>query len=143
MMINSAYLLSLWGVSAIIFILLVQWAVATIAKGIQKDAIPGKIDPNLGHESFIFRSYRTFMNTLENIPAMLGTCFLAIFLGTSPYWTAVFIWVFVICRVIHMVLYYVLATEKNPSPRSYFFVFGLLANICLFVLCVCQLALAQ
>ncbi|MET0355546.1 MAG: MAPEG family protein, partial [Cellvibrio sp.] len=99
-------------------------------------AVPGKMDPSLGHESFVFRAHRTFMNTLENIPAILGTCFLAILIGTNPFWTAVFIWVFVACRIIHMVLYYVIATDKNPSPRTYFFSLGLFANICLLGLCV-------
>jgi uncharacterized MAPEG superfamily protein len=76
------------------------------------------------------------MNTLENIPAMLGTSFLAILIGVTPYWTAVFIWGFVISRFIHMALYYLIATEKNPSPRSYFFMFGMIANVGLFFMCI-------
>jgi uncharacterized MAPEG superfamily protein len=130
------YLASFWAITFIILLLLVQWLVATKSKAKQKGAVPGKIDPSLGHESFVFRAHRTFMNTLENIPAMLGTSFLAILIGANAFWTAVFIWAFVVCRVIHMILYYVIATEKNPSPRTYFFSLGLMANIALFVLCV-------
>jgi hypothetical protein len=33
-----------------------------------------------------------------------------------------------------MVLYYAIATEKNPSPRSYFFLIGVVANITMLVL---------
>ena len=140
MMVSNLYLPSLWGIAFIILLLFVQWFIATMSKGAQKNAIPGKMDPSLGHESFVFRAHRTFMNTLENIPAMLGTCFLAVLVGANPFWAAVLIWAFGVARVIHMVLYYVIATEKNPSPRSYFFMLGLLANLGLFGFCVVALA---
>jgi uncharacterized MAPEG superfamily protein len=139
MVVSDVYLSSLWGIAFIILLLFVQWTIAIAAKGTQKGAVPGKIDSSLGHESFVFRANRTFMNTLENIPAMLGTCFLAVFIGVNPYWAAVFIWVFVASRIIHMTLYYLIATEKNPSPRSYFFMTGLLANVGLFSLCLIAL----
>ena len=133
------YRLSFWGIVFIILLLLIQWLIATMAKGSQKGAIPGKIDPSLSHESFVFRAHRTFMNTLENIPAMLGAAFLAILVGANARWAAVFIWIFVISRIIHMLLYYIIATEKNPSPRSYFFMFGLFSNVGLLSLCVMAL----
>jgi len=136
---NTDYLASFWAIACIIFLLLVQWLIATKSKSKQKGAIPGKVDPSLGHESFVFRAHRTFMNTLENISAMLGTSFLAILIGANAFWTAVFIWVFVACRFIHMILYYIIATEKNPSPRTYFFSAGLMANIGLFGLCIATL----
>ena len=136
MNLNIDYLASFCAIAFIIFLLLIQWLIATKAKSTRKGAIPGKIDPSLGHESFLFRAHRTYMNTLENIPAMLGSCFLAIFVGADPFWTAIFIWLFVVARIIHMILYYAIATEKNPSPRTYFFSLGLFANICLFGLCV-------
>lgn len=139
MLVNETYLAALWGIVAIIALLFLQWFVASYSKGSQKGAVPGKLDPSLGHESFVFRSNRTFANTLENIPAMLATCFLALIIGANSFWTAVCIWVFVVCRIIHMVLYYVIATEKNPSPRSYFFGIGLLANIVLVVFCISRL----
>jgi uncharacterized MAPEG superfamily protein len=140
---NVNYLTSFWAIAAIIFILLTQWLIATKSKSKQRGAIPGKIDPSLGHESFIFRANRTFMNTLENIPAMLGASFLAILIGANAFWTAVFIWTFVVSRVIHMILYYVIATEKNPSPRTYFFSLGLMANIALIGLCIKTLSSAS
>lgn len=139
MNVSQDYLIALWGIAAIIALLFVQWFIASLSKGSQKGAIPGKLDPSLGHESFVFRANRTFANTLENIPAMLGTCFLAILIGADSFWMAIFIWVFVACRIIHMALYYLIATEKNPSPRSYFFALGLLSNLALFILCVATL----
>jgi uncharacterized MAPEG superfamily protein len=115
------------------------WVIAPAAKSTQKGAVLGKMDSSLGHESFVFSAHRAFMNTLENIPAMLGTCFLAVLIGVNPFWAAVFIWAFVAARIIHMTLYYLIATEKNPSPRSYFFMVGLLANLGLFSLCLITL----
>lgn len=140
MILATHYLAALWGLVAIILMLLVQWSVATMAKGSQQGAVPGKINPALGHDSFVFRAHRTFMNTLENITTMLATSFLALFVGANAFWTATFIWTFVAGRLVHMLLYYFIATEKNPSPRTYFFMIGLFANLALLVLCIKTLA---
>ncbi|SHE32328.1 MAPEG family protein [Vibrio gazogenes] len=134
------YTTSFWGILIILLTWMIQGFVASVAKGSQEGAIPGKIDASLSHDSFVFRSHRTFMNSLENLPIMLGTSFLAILVGTNVFWTGIFIWVFAGARIVHMVLYYAIATETNPSPRSYFFLLGLLSNICLFVLCALTLA---
>ena len=79
------------------------------------------------------------MNSIENLPTMLGTIFLAIFVAADPFWVTTFVWCFALARIIHMSLYYGIATEKNPSPRSYFFVIGLAANIALLGLCAMAL----
>ncbi|MDW6094575.1 MAPEG family protein [Vibrio rhizosphaerae] len=134
------YTASFWGILVMLLTWLIQGLVAATSKASQKDAIPGKIDQSLSHDSFVFRSHRTFMNSLENLPIMLGTSFLAILMGTDVFWTGVFIWIFAGARIVHMALYYGIATEVNPSPRSYFFLLGLLSNICLLVLCALTLA---
>lgn len=131
MEIFANYTIALWGVLFIIATLLIQALVASISKASQADAVPGKIDPSLSHSSFVFRAHRTFMNSLENISAMLGTSFLAIIAGADALWTGIFIWVFAVARLVHMILYYAIATEKNPSARSYFFLIGFAANIAL------------
>lgn len=132
---SETYLLAYWGVFAALVILLVQWLVASGRKAKQPGAVPGKINESLSHDSFVFRAHRTFMNSLENYPLMLGTTFLAFFVGASAFWTALLVWVFTGARLIHMVLYYSIATEKNPSPRSYFFMIGLAANLTLLMTC--------
>ncbi|MCP1339553.1 MAPEG family protein [Idiomarina sp. M1R2S28] len=132
---SETYTMAYWGVLIALVILLVQWVIASGQKAKQPGAVPGKIDDSLSHSSFVFRAHRTLMNSLENYPLMLGTVFLAFFIGTSAFWTGLFIWIFVVARLIHMVLYYAIATEKNPSPRSYFFMIGLAANVALLVLC--------
>lgn len=124
-----------WGLFIILLTVILQSITAAVAKASQPAAIPGKIDESLSHSSFVFRSHRTFMNSLENLPAILGTSFLAIFIGVNAFWTGLLISVFALARILHMVLYYVIATEKNPSPRSYFFLMGLAANIALLILC--------
>lgn len=133
MEIYASYSLALWGVFIILLTVLLQSLVAAGTKASQPGAIPGKMDDSLSHSSFIFRSNRTVMNSLENLPVMLGTAFLALFAGVDATWTGILIWAFALARILHMALYYGIATEKNPSPRSYFFLLGVAANIALLV----------
>ena len=60
-----------------LIMLLVQWAVATFSKAKEPNAVPGKIDEDLSHDSFIFRAHRTFHNTLENSALCIGTVIFA------------------------------------------------------------------
>lgn len=123
------YSLTFIGVFIALVTLLVQSVVAAGSKAKQPGAIPGKISDNLSHDSFVFRTHRTFMNSLENFPLFIGSVFLAVFAGASPGWLGILVLVFALARIIHMLLYYAIATEKNPSPRSYFFMIALLAQI--------------
>ncbi len=106
------------GIWLIILTCLVQWGVAARVKAAQPGAVPGKVDEHLSHASFVFRAHRTFMNSLENVPLFLASCFLAILLGVDPWWAGICIWLFAIARIAHMALYYAIATERNLSPRS-------------------------
>ncbi|TYK66126.1 MAPEG family protein [Colwellia echini] len=129
------YSVAFFGILTIILTVVVQSLVAAKSKASQPGAIPGKIDSSLSHSSFVFRSHRTFANSLENITVMLGASFLAILVGANVFWTGIIIWVMAISRIIHMILYYSISTEKNPSPRSYFYLIALVANIILLGLC--------
>jgi uncharacterized MAPEG superfamily protein len=113
--------------------------IASGKKASAPGAVPGKMDQSLGHSSVVFRTQRTWMNSLENLPVMLGTIFVAVSVGADVKWTGILVWVFAIARIIHMVLYYVIATNVNPSPRSWFFLIGLVANIVLLGFCVAAL----
>lgn len=117
-----------------LIMVLVQWAVATFSKAKQTGAVPGKIDKDLSHESFIFRAHRTFHNTLENSALFIGTVLFAFVVNYQSPIFATCIWVYLIARLIHMVLYYSIATETNPSPRSYFFLIGVVANVVMLVM---------
>src|SRR5690554_892842 len=132
---QEVYHVAFLGLSVYLSPFVVQALVAASTKSSQKGAIPGKMDPNLSHSSFVYRFNRTFMNSLENFPAFIGAAFLAIFAGADAFWVGKLIWVFAVSRIIHMVLYYVIATEKNPRPRSLFYMSALLANIALLVFC--------
>lgn len=46
---------------------------------------------------------------------------------------AIVVWVFALARLVHMVLYYRIATEVKPSPRSYFYLIGVIATLYLIV----------
>jgi len=135
MFILNSYSVAFFGILTLILTVVVQSLVAGKSKASEPGAVPGKIDKALSHSSFVFRAHRTFANSLENITVMLGTSFLAILVGADIFWTGVIIWVMAISRIIHMVLYYSISTEKNPSPRSYFYLIALVANIVLLGLC--------
>lgn len=136
----ESYSFALCGIFVILLTVLVQSLIAAGSKASQPGAIPGKMDESLSHSSFVFRSNRTVLNSLENLPVMLGTAFLALFAGANVMWTGILIWAFALARILHMALYYGIATEKNPSPRSYFFLLGVVANIALLVLVGISLA---
>ena len=123
--------IALW---VILFTVFVQHVVATAAHRKQAKYIPGIVDEKLGQESFVFRSHRTFMNSLENVPLMFGATLLAIIVGLNPLYVSVLVWVYAIARIIHMILYYKIATEANPSPRSYFFMIAFISNFVLFAM---------
>lgn len=128
------YGLSIWGLWLIGLTVVIQGVVAAVAHRRQSHYIPGKIDDELSHDSFVFRSHRTFHNSLENLTPFLLPALLAIFVGVAPVTLAAIVWTYAIARLIHMVLFYAIATEKNPSPRSYFYGIGLLATLALYIL---------
>ncbi|KAL0246776.1 hypothetical protein GEMRC1_007983 [Eukaryota sp. GEM-RC1] len=125
------YRFSLLAIGLILVLVIVQWVVATVSKGRLPDAVPGYPPKDQNHHSFVFRAYRTHQNTLENLGLMLGGGFFAILAGANPSWVTGLLFTILIARVIHMILYYVIGTERNPSPRSYFFIIGWLANVVL------------
>ena len=122
------YAISLAGLWLVLTTITLQAVIATGAHRKQAKMVPGVVDPALEHDSFVFRSDRTFRNSLENIVPFFGLSIVAILSEFSPDRLAIVVWVYAVARLIHMVLYYRIATEKNPSPRSYFYMVGLLAT---------------
>ena len=125
----ETYTTSLIGLWLVLTTITLQAVIATGAHRRQSKMVPGIVDPALSHDSFVFRSDRTFRNSLENIAPFFGLSVLAMIAGFSPDRLAIVIWVYALARLFHMILYYRIATEKNPSPRSYFYMIGLLATI--------------
>ena len=126
--------MSVWGLFALGVLVLVQSMVAAGAHRAQRSYVPGVVAEDLGHESFVFRSHRTVHNSLENLPMMVIPTVIALLVGFDATWLGVMVWTYVGARAMHMALYYGVATEKNPSPRSYFYSIALLVNIVLFVM---------
>ena len=125
----ETYTTSFIGLWLMLTTITLQAVIATGAHRRQSKMVPGIVDPALSHDSFVFRSDRTFRNSLENIAPFFGLSVLAMIAGFSPDRLAIVIWVYALARLLHMILYYRIATEKNPSPRSYFYMIGLLATI--------------
>jgi uncharacterized MAPEG superfamily protein len=133
----SFAILGLWLILATVF---VQAMVASVAHRKQKHYVPGIVNDKLSHESFVFRSHRTFLNSHENLLMMFGSALLGMLVGMDAYWLGMLVWVYAIARVLHMALYYALATETNPSPRTYFFMVGFIANLVLLIMLGLHLA---
>ncbi|MBY5991987.1 MAPEG family protein [Ferrimonas balearica] len=127
----ETYAVAFAGVWLALLTMLLQHLIAIGAHRKQAQYVPGVVDAQLGHDSFVFRSHRTYQNSLANTPLMLATALLAMVFELSPTLVAASVWVYALARIAHMVLYYAIATERNPSPRSYFFVLGTLANLVL------------
>ena len=125
----GVYQSSLLGIWLMLVTMVIQVIVAVIAHRRQKGGYnPGIVNPELGQSSFVFRSHRTFQNSLENIVPILGMAFLAMFSGYGPLKLSIIIWVYALSRIAHMILYYKIATEKNPSLRSIPWAIGFLAG---------------
>jgi len=123
--------LGLWLVLATIIF---QAMVAVRVHRRQKDGYNvGVIKPELGQSSIVFRAHRTFQNSLENITPLIGMAIIAALSGYDSTKLTVVVWVYAIARIAHMVLYYKIATDKNPSPRSIFWAIGFLTNLYLMV----------
>ena len=123
--------LGLWLVLATIIF---QAMVAVRVHRRQKDGYNvGVIKPELGQSSIVFRAHRTFQNSLENITPLMGMAIIAALSGYDSTKLTVVVWVYAIARIAHMVLYYKIATDKNPSPRSIFWAIGFLTNLYLMV----------
>jgi len=99
----------------------------------QKSYQVGVLDPTLGQESFLFRAYRVFWNSLENIIPFFGMALLAILSGYDSYVLSLIVWIYALARIIHMLLYYLIATDKNPSIRTIFYLIGFFANLYLMI----------
>ena len=124
------YQSSFIGMWVILTTIMIQAMVAIRFHRGQRDGYkPGIIKPELNQSSIVFRSYRTFQNSLENIVPILGMTFLAMFAGYSSFKLAIIIWIYAIARIGHMILYYKISTEKNPSPRSIPWAIAFLAGV--------------
>ena len=123
--------LGLWLVLATI---IVQAIVAVRAHRRQKGGYNvGVIKPELGQSSIVFRAHRTFQNSLENITPLMGMAIIAALSGYSSSKLSVIVWIYAFARIFHMVLYYKIATDKNPSPRSIFWAIGFLTSVYLMI----------
>lgn len=120
---------ALLGLAVTLATVAIQALIAAVVKARWPGAVPGMPPQQADHRHFVFRAQRTFLNSLENLPLMLGASVLCILSGAAPKITALLIWVYAAARILHMLLYYLIATDKNPSPRSYFFLIGFLSAL--------------
>ena len=70
---------------------------------------------------------------MENIVPLFGMAILALVSGYSATKLSIVVWTYAIASVFHMILYYMVATDQNPSVRSIFFGIGFLATFYLII----------
>ena len=130
----TAYQYSLLGLWLILVTIIIQAMVAVKVHRRQEGGyMPGMLKASLDHSSIVFRTHRTYQNSLENIVPLLGMAFIGMLCGYGALKLSIIIWVYAVARILHMVLYYKIATKKNPSPRSIFWAVGFLANFYLMI----------
>ena len=130
----DVYNSSLLGIWLILATIIVQAMVAVRVHRRQSGGYsPGVIKSELGQSSIVFRAHRTYQNSLENIIPLLGMAIIAMLSGYGAFKLSIIIWAYAISRIIHMILYYKIATNKNPSPRSIFWAIGFLASFYLMI----------
>ena len=127
------YYVSFIGIWALLTLIVIEAIISIGASRTQKRYVPGITNSDLGPESFAFRSERAFKNSLENIIPFLGSALLSIFLTMDPIRLSRLIIVYVLARYIYTAVYYSVATRKNPSLRSLFFIIGFTVTIIMLV----------
>ena len=115
---------ALWVILATIF---AQAVVLIVAHRMQKNYKVGVIDSSLGQQSFLFRSYRAFWNSVENVVLIFPLVIVGILIDYDSNRLGIITWVYAVSRIGHMLVYYFIATDRNPSLRSVFWLFGFFA----------------
>ena len=129
----EVYYLSFFGIWALLSLVVIEAIISMGASRSQKKYTPGILNSDLGPESFVFRSDRAFKNSLENIVPFLGAAIISILLSMDPLRLARLVLVYVLARYIYTAVYYSIATRKNPSFRSLFYLVGLIVTIIMLV----------
>ena len=115
---------ALWVILTTIF---AQAVVLIVAHRMQKNYKVGVIDASLGQQSFLFRSYRAFWNSVENVVLIFTLVIVGILIDYDSNRLGIITWVYAVSRIGHMLVYYFIATDRNPSLRSVFWLFGFFA----------------
>jgi uncharacterized MAPEG superfamily protein len=115
---------ALWVILTTIF---AQAVVLIVAHRMQKNYKVGVIDASLGQQSFLFRSYRAFWNSVENVVLIFPLVIVGILIDYDSNSLGIITWVYAVSRIGHMLVYYFIATDRNPSLRSVFWLFGFFA----------------
>ena len=115
---------ALWVILTTIF---AQAVVLIVVHRMQKNYKVGVIDASLGQQSFLFRSYRAFWNSVENVVLIFPLVIVGILIDYDSNRLGIITWVYAVSRIGHMLVYYFIATDRNPSLRSVFWLFGFFA----------------
>jgi uncharacterized MAPEG superfamily protein len=100
----ATYAPMVWAMGTSGVLLLLQLLVVDIA-GIRSGHVPGAPVAS-DHGVFMFRATRAHANTNESIASFVLLSLFGIFSSGSAPWLNVLAWLYVLCRVVHMICYY-------------------------------------
>ena len=126
----AAYQLTLVCVGILTGIVLVQSFLAgvfVLARGEEMSGMPLTGD----HTKRGFRIMRTYGNSAENLPMLLGAVLVAVIAGASPALVNGLVAFHVLMRIGFWYVYYTGTGKPGGGIRTLFYTFGLLANMVL------------
>ena len=125
---NSAYLPSLWAMAATGLLIWLQLLIADIS-ALKTPHIPGApLEPN--PKNFAYRAARAHANTNESVACFILFIVTGILANADNLWLNCFAWLYVGCRLGHMIFYYL----QKSALRSTSFGISLAALLGLFVI---------
>ena len=121
------YYVSFIGIWALLTLIVIEAIISIGASRTQKRYVPGTTNPDLGPESFVFRSDRAFKNSLENIIPFLGAALLSILLSMDPVRLSRLVIIYVLARYIYTAVYYS-CHKKESKLKKLIFLYRIYSN---------------
>lgn len=126
----AAYHVALTAIGVLILAVLIQSVLQAPLAFAKEQQAPGA--PLKGsHKDFSFRVVRTFLNSIENLPMILGATVLAILMGVRPTWVNGLIVLHVFFRLTFWGVYYSGVGKVAGGPRTLSFIGGWFTNLIL------------
>jgi len=129
----AQYHVSLCLISVLILIALIQNFLCAPFAFLKEEQLPG-IPTKGDHALFSFRVIRTYQNSVENLPLILGTVLLGIIANIASGSLNWLVAIYVLARIAFWAIYYSGIGKAAGGPRTMAYVIGLITNIILIVM---------
>lgn len=133
MNIDPIYNPTLWAMVVTGLLILIQLLVADFSAIKIKHVAGTPLQPD--PKNFVFRAARAHANTNESVACFMLFTVVGILANADSLWLNSFAWLYVICRIGHMLFYYL----HKKALRSTAFGISLAALLSLFIICTVAL----